>query len=242
MVGVRGRRGDAPVVGRGRRGERGAELRHEAPARRRRRRRGGEAEGRGRVPALHLLLSWLHGRPLGLHRQVGARLAVVLRRQRVRGSLARRRRPLALNAGVVAEVDDVKGGRVLVGALHLLRRRASLRVPVRAAVVSPAMFARITSGQTQAQNLCLFLGEKKERFCLCIQNKICKKVASPIRFAQRISGGQPNTCKQHKQTEAALFFFSETRLEARHQKLIRKQEEMISIPLAIRTRANEIRL
>ena len=126
MVGVRGRRGHGPVVGRGRRGEGAA------------------------------LLLWLHGRPLGLHRQAGAQalheaagarvvVVLVLRRLRVCGSLTRRRSRSPLNAGVVTEVDDVKEGRVLVGALHLLRRRTSLRVPVSAAVVAPAMFARITS-------------------------------------------------------------------------------------------------
>jgi len=161
VVGVRGRRGHGPVVGRGRRGE-GAALRHQAPARCRRR---GEAEGRGGLPALQLLL-WLHGRPLGLHRQAGAqalheaagaRVVVVL--VRVCGSLTRRRRRSLLNAGVVTEVDDVKEGRVLVGALHLLRRRTSLRVPVSAAVVAPAMFARITSAS--GPESCL-MGEKEE--------------------------------------------------------------------------------
>jgi len=106
--------------------------RHHAPVLRRRRRRrqgrgGGEVQGRGG-----------RGQALGLHReagaqglQVGVRVRVVLRRHR-----------WPVDAGMLAVVDDVVQRGVLVGALHLLRRRAPLRVAVRAAVVAPAEFAR----------------------------------------------------------------------------------------------------
>jgi len=69
--------------------------------------------------------------------QVAVRVRVVLRRRR---GLARR--CWLVDAGVLAVVDDVVQLRVLVGALHLLRRRAPLRVAVLAAVVAPAEFAR----------------------------------------------------------------------------------------------------
>jgi hypothetical protein len=61
---------------------------------------------------------------------------------RVRGlrGLACRR---LVNAGVRADVDDVQELRVLVGALHLLGRRASLGVAVRAPVVAPANFRTV---------------------------------------------------------------------------------------------------
>jgi hypothetical protein len=150
LVGVRGRRRRAPVLGRRRRAERAALRRRAPPARRRR----GEAEGRGGGPALRRLLIRRRDQPLGLHRQAGAQALqqgvdarVVLRRLRGRGGLAcRRRRPPALDAGVRADVEDVEERRVLVSALHLLRRRASLGVAVRAAVVAPAEFARFRSG------------------------------------------------------------------------------------------------
>jgi hypothetical protein len=44
-----------------------------------------------------------------------------------------------VNAGVLAVVDDIIERRIIVGALHLLRRRASLRFLVRATVVSSAI-------------------------------------------------------------------------------------------------------
>jgi len=195
VVGVRGRRGHGPVVGRGRRGEGAA------------------------------LLLWLHGRPLGLHRQVGARLVIVLGRQRVRGSLARRR-PLALNAGAVTEVDDVKEGRVLVGALHLLRRRTSLRVPVSAAVVAPAMFARITSAS--GPESCL-MGEKEEillvhrrtRFAQSsINNPIGKSLYESLFLHRTKIKWRPAKHLQTTQTNrGCITFFSKTRVEEpRHQK------------------------
>ena len=206
MVGVRGRRGHGPVVGRGRRGE-GA------------------------------LLLWLHGRPLGLHRQAGAQalheaagarvvVVLVLRRLRVCGSLTRRRSRSPLNAGVVTEVDDVKEGRVLVGALHLLRRRTSLRVPVSAAVVAPAMFARITSAS--GPESCL-MGEKEEillvhrrtRFAQSsINNPIGKSLYESLFLHRTKIKWRPAKHLQTTQTNrGCTTFFSKTRVEEpRHQK------------------------
>lgn len=50
-----------------------------------------------------------------------------------------------LNAGVNADVDDVESHRVLIAALHLLHRHASLRVAMGAPVVGPAYFAPLVS-------------------------------------------------------------------------------------------------
>jgi hypothetical protein len=124
-VGARGRH--APVLRRGRR-----QARARAPAAAHRRRGGGEAQGRGRGQAL--LRFRLHGEAGAQAPQVAVRVRSVLRRRRGLG-LARRR---PVDAGVPAVVDHVVHRRVLVGALHLLRRRAPLRVAVRAAVVAPA--------------------------------------------------------------------------------------------------------
>lgn len=52
-----------------------------------------------------------------------------------------------LAAGVVAKVDDVEEQRVAVGALHLLGRVASLRVPVSAPEVGPAAEIKLVSQQ-----------------------------------------------------------------------------------------------
>jgi hypothetical protein len=74
------------------------------------------------------------------------------------------------------------------------------------------------SRQPQAQNLVCW--GRKEEILLVHPEQDSHKVASPIRFGncsmnhcspigQKISGGQPNTCKQHKKkTEAATFFRS----------------------------------
>jgi hypothetical protein len=61
----------------------------------------------------------------------------------------RRRRRGHVNAGVIAAVEHVVERRILVGALHLLRRRASLSFLVRATVVCPAMMH--SSGQARQE-------------------------------------------------------------------------------------------
>jgi hypothetical protein len=129
VVRFRGRRGHAQVLRRRWHGER-APFRRPADAYRRRR----EAERCGGVPSL-----WLsgHGQPLGLDRQARTQVLKAAVFRQLRGLACRR----LVNAGVCAEVDDVEELRVLVGALHLLGRRASLGVAVRAAVVAPANFA-----------------------------------------------------------------------------------------------------
>jgi hypothetical protein len=132
--GARGRGRHAPVLRRGRR--RGG---------------GGEVQGRGGAPAPRRVRQ-----SLGLHREAGAQGLQVAARVRV---VLRRRRPVG-GAGVFAVVDDVVQRRVLVGALHLLRRLAPLRVAVRAAVVAPARFGttevvRQSAVPIQINNTCL---------------------------------------------------------------------------------------
>lgn len=122
------RRREVGLRGGGRREER----RREAGRRRgedvaRRRGRGGEGGGR----TLEQIL--------GYHPQAWSAVedeALPLLRCRRR----RRRGVRSLGAYVLPLVQDVEDGGVAVGPLHLLRRRAALRVPVGAAVVAPADF------------------------------------------------------------------------------------------------------
>lgn len=79
--------------------------------------------------------------PLDLHRQAGAQFVEAALgggvRVRLRLRLAGAGGHRLVDARVLAVVDHVEHHRVLVGALHLLRRHASLRVAVGATVVTP---------------------------------------------------------------------------------------------------------
>lgn len=120
-----------------RRGERVVLIRRRQAAHRRR-----QAERRHGVPAAAALLLLRRRRqPLDLHRQAGAQVVEAALgggvRVRLRLRLAGAGGHRLVDARVLAVVDHVEHRRVLVGALHLLRRHASLRVAVGATVVTP---------------------------------------------------------------------------------------------------------